>query len=408
MGGSAATRLGLCLALACGGELPSADAGVKPADSGGMDEHSSDAGVERRDAAETVLYPVGFRLRVPSDTPAMPPVHVAGSFQGWDPAAAGGRLERLSPTEWELTLRLPPGPITYKYARADWSRVEKGAGGEEIEDRRAVVAGPLELDDRVASWADRPARPSTLTGDIRSVEALDRIALVYLPPGYEDQPDRRYPVLYLFDGQNVFDDRTAFAGEWEADEAAERLIRGGEIEPVILVALEHGGTRRTAEYTPWRDESYDPPGGGGQEHLRLLIDDLKRKVDERFRTRPGPEHTAICGASLGGLMAAYAQVHRPDVFGRAAALSPSVWWKDRELTRFVAGSPPGWIYADMGAFERGGMPGLEALRDALVAAGWVEGEHLFVLEIQGAGHDEAAWRARFPDILRRLFPPTGR
>ncbi|MEO1234008.1 MAG: alpha/beta hydrolase-fold protein [Myxococcota bacterium] len=354
----------------------------------------------------TTLPQVTFRVTVPADTPEFPAVYVAGDFQGWQPLSEPHRLTRKSPELWEGTLSIPLGLIAYKYVRGTWLRVEKGPRGEELGDRSVEVNGDLQVEDTVASWADRPPRPSTIVGDVRSLEALGRTVLVYLPPGYETS-GRTYPVLYMFDGQNVFDAATSFAGEWGADEAAEQLIAAGEIEALIIVAIANGGAQRLEEYTPWRDADFSTPGGGGQAHLQRIVQELKPTVDARFRTDTAPQRTAIAGSSLGGLMAAYALHAHPDVFGRAAALSPSIWWDDRRLLRFVetTGRPDGaWAYADMGTGESGGVPALRALRDAWIGVGFTAGTDLFVEEISGGVHNEASWRARFPDILRRLFP----
>lgn len=353
-------------------------------------------------------FAVTFRATVPRDTPIVPEVHVAGDFQGWEPSTPDFVLTRVRPDRWEATFRLPPGPIAYKYARGDWARVEKGERGEEVDDRVVTIGADILIEDTVASWADRPGAPSTISGDVRRLDALERTALVYLPPGYEAAAAQRYPVLYMFDGQNVFDASTSFSGEWQADEAAEQLIAAGDVEPMIIVALENGGADRLDEYTPWRDPDFDRPGGGGQAHLQRIVDELIPLVNQTFRTRTGAQETGICGSSLGGLMAAYAAYAHPGVFGRVAAVSPSIWWDGRRLVSFVAETPkpPTQVFhTDMGTLESGGIPALRAFRDALVADGFAPGTDLFVDEIAGAGHNENAWRARFPDILRRLFPP---
>src|SRR5262249_10569905 len=146
---------------------------------------------------------------------------------------------------------------------------------------------------------------------------------VYLPPGYHDS-SARYPVLYMLDGQNVFDRLTSFVGEWKVDETLERMIPAGEVAPIIVVAIDNGGTARIGEYTPWSDPG--DGGGAGAAHLTAIADVLVPHIDATYRTQTGPTHTGIAGSSLGGLMALYATYARPDRFGRNAALSPSIWW----------------------------------------------------------------------------------
>lgn len=378
---------------------PDLGAGAGP-DLGGPDASGTDAA--EGDAG------VRFVVRVPTETGEAPPVHIAGDFQGWDPADPDFALRPTDDGRWTIRLPLPPGRIEYKYVRGDWSRVEKAAGGGERAHRAAVVVtGSEAFEDAVAEWADRPTTPSTLTGDVRRIELIGRTAMIYLPPGYEDST-ATYPLLIMFDGQNLFDARTAFAGEWNVDETAEQLIADGAIRPLIVVGLYNGGAARIDEYTPWADPGFDPPGGGGAAHLSEIVDEALPELRRRFRITSDRREVALAGSSLGGLMTVYAAFARPEAFGKAAGLSPSLWWADRRLLERVRGAadkpPIAPLIVDMGTREAGGIDDLRALGSALEELGFVTGQDLFVDEVTGAGHDEAAWRRRFPSILRRLFP----
>lgn len=414
--------LATTLLAACSGDEPSLAPDAGPRDAAAVDSGLRDAGSpadatvsldagSAADASEGGPVDVVFRVRVPADTPADEPVHVAGDFQGWDPSDPAYALERAPDGRYAITLSFEVGDaIAFKFARGDWSKVEKGPNGEEIADRTLTVDGPGEHTFTVASWADGSPLPRTLSGDVTEHSEpgvlSGRRLWVYLPPGYDAAPSARYPVLYMLDGQNVFDQSTSFAGEWGVDEALETLIPSGEVEPLIVVAIDNSAARLD-EYTPWEGEYQgSPAGGGGQAHLRAIVDEVKPWVDQTFRTRPGPAHTGFSGSSLGGLMSVYAAYARPDVFGRVGALSPSLWWDDERLTAFVQAEdkPLGvrlWI--DMGTMESS-LGELAVIAAALRADGFVEGDDLRVVEVQGAGHNEAAWRARFPDVLRFLFP----
>jgi predicted alpha/beta superfamily hydrolase len=211
----------------------------------------------------------------------------------------------------------------------------------------------------------------------------------------------------MFDGQNVFDARTSFSGEWRVDEALEAGIPAGRVAPIIVVAVDNGGASRVDEYTPWVGTfNGQPGGGGGVEHLRVIAEVLKPWVDQNHRTLPGPESTGLAGSSLGGLMGVSAAYTRPDVFGRVAALSPSVWWSGERLVEFVTQQPKPAVrlWTDMGTAE-GSIAPFRRLRAALLADGFVEGADLRTVEVAGAGHIEAAWAARMPDVLAYLFPP---
>ena len=258
-------------------------------------------------------------------------------------------------------------------------------------------------------------RQHTLTGTFRTIEDFRsqflpsaRKVLVYLPPGYERDTSRRYPVLYLHDGQNLFDGATSFiAGkEWRVDETAEQLITSGAVEPLIIVGIYNTGEQRMAEYT----QTPDPKYGGGQADLygRLLVEELKPRIDAEYRTRPDAASTGLGGSSLGGLVSLYLGLKHPNVFGRLAVVSPSVWWSNRAILKTVAdlrAKTGQRIWVDIGTKEgKEATADTRRLRDALTAEGWRIGRDLKYLEARGAEHNEAAWAARFGEILRFLYP----
>lgn len=235
-----------------------------------------------------------------------------------------------------------------------------------------------------------------------------RDLIVYLPPGYDDAPNRRYPVLYMQDGQNLFDPDTAFVRgqHWRLGEMADMLIAEARVTPLIIVGVNHTGHGRLLEYTPTRD----PRMGGGlaKGYGRLLVEEVKPFIDRRYRTDPSRDQTGLGGSSLGGLVSMYLGLRYPEVFGRLAVMSPSVWWGKRAILRDVARltwHPPTRIWLDMGTAEsRAGVADARRLRAALVAAGWREDVDLAYSEPQGGTHSEAAWAGRVGDVLQFLYP----
>ena len=233
--------------------------------------------------------------------------------------------------------------------------------------------------------------------------------MVYLPPGYDASGARRYPVLYLHDGQNVFDRATSFGEEWQVDEAAESLIGAGTIEPLIIVGVFNTGDHRIDEYTP---TSLPEKGGGGHadDYGRMLVEELKPFIESRYRTLPSAASTGIGGSSLGGLVSMHLGLRYPTVFGRLAVLSPSAWWDDRVIIREVEALPgvlPLRIWLDIGTQEGDeARRDAAALRDALVAKGWILGENLAYEEAEGGEHNEQSWAARIDRVLQYLFPRT--
>ncbi|WP_309709009.1 alpha/beta hydrolase-fold protein [Armatimonas sp.] len=232
-----------------------------------------------------------------------------------------------------------------------------------------------------------------------------RKVLVYLPPGYYESPERRYPVLYLHDGQNLFDGNTSFihGQEWRVDETAERLIRAGKLEPLIIVGIYNTGADRLPEYTPTRDKR--GRGGNGELYSKFLTDELKPFMDRTYRTRTDAANTALGGSSLGGLISLWVGLKRPDAFGKLAILSPSVWWDEKAILKAVVKKLPLKLWVDIGTAEGDtALPDTRLLRDLLKEKGWKEGTDLSYHEFEGAGHNEASWAARFDQVLLFLFP----
>src|SRR5919202_493476 len=208
----------------------------------------------------------------------------------------------------------------------------------------------------------QPPQPHTLTGDFRTHSKFhskflptDRDVLVYLPPGYAEDRRRRYPVLYLHDGQNLFDGATSFVPgqEWRVDETAQEVILSRAIEPLIVVGIYNTGRERVEDYPPSADPKFKV-GGRADLYGRLVVEELKPFVDSRYRTKWGAADTGLGGSSLGGLVTLYLGLPYPAVFGKLAAVSPSVGW-DNSLTgpevRALRAKPPWPAWLDLATDE---------------------------------------------------------
>ena len=367
-------------------------------------------------ALSAAASPVTLRVAVPSATPPADLVYVAGDFQGWNAGNPAFALARQPDGRWAITLDLTAGaPIQFKFTRGSWDNVEKGVNGEEIANRALTPQSGATYDFTVATWRDL----GTLTGHVESFTFAPflggRRCWVYLPAGY-DTSLARYPVLYMHDGQNLFDVRTSFAGEWHVDETCEALIAAGEIEPLIVVGIENGPAR-CSEYTPWSYAGQPCAGGGGDAYLAAIRDVLIPQVDARYRTLAGRNHRYLCGSSLGGLISAYAGYAYDDVFSRVAAVSPSYWWDNLHVVAYAqARGRPNLtrFYQDMGTLEAGSttdanangiddyIESLRAMRDVALSQGFVQGVDFMSVEAAGHTHSETYWAQRFPNLLRFL------
>ena len=370
---------------------------------------------------------VTFKVFVPEGTPPDASVFIAGdipSLGPWDPGKV--KLGKIGDLTYAITLILPAGlEFHYKFTRGSWEAVEKGRWFEEIADREHHVLGDETVVVHVLNWRDYSGEREiyTVVGDVRHHEDFPstalgntRTVLVYLPPGYEEDVERRYPVLYMHDGQNIFDAATSFIGvEWGVDETLERMIGQGQVEPLIVVGI-YNTDEREFEYTPTQD-SGQGKGGGASRYADFIVDELKPYIDATYRTLPEREHTGVMGSSLGGIASLYIAWTHPDVFSRVGAMSTAYWWSNSQILTMLEGSnpPPGVrVWLDMGTGEdksdtnRDDVPDIieqhRRARNILMAKGLAIPRRLRYIEDEGAVHNERAWAARFPQAVEFLFP----
>jgi len=324
------------------------------------------------------------------------------------------------PLGWDKGAPLTAGPdgTTFTYVLADLAAAE-------------VLFKPL-LDD--TTWSRGPnyhaARGQTVdvyphftttngkvielfTGFHSTILGNDRNVWAYLPPSYDENPLGRYPVLYMHDGQNLFDPALAIGGnEWKVDETLDAAYEsdGTRVQPIaeLIVVGPENAAQRMYEYTPVFDPSQND-GGGGDKYLSMLITELKPKVDAMLRTRPDRDSTGVMGSSLGGLISSYAGIAHPEVYGIVGAMSPSTWWDNTWLLGAVAGSSgaaqrPNKIYVDCGTPGDDSTNTTQLVTD-YTGLGYVEGTSLLHVYQPGGQHNEIYWAQRLPAALAFLFPP---
>jgi predicted alpha/beta superfamily hydrolase len=365
---------------------------------------------------------VTFRLTA-STTPKGQRVFLVGSHNDWKLAQKSGLMHEVSPGQFELKLELPVGSqLAYKFNRGSWLTVEVDGRGIENENRLLRVVGDQVVEHVVPHWRDQASRatPRRLRGtDVTVLPPMpipalgrSREVVVYLPPQYHERPDERYPVLYLFDGQNLFDASTAFNMEWCVDETCDRLIAEGKLAPLIVVGIYNGGEHRVSEQSPWRDQRFGARGEG-HAFMRWVSGDLKSYIDTHYRSLSEPEHTAIGGSSLGGLTALFAAYRYPLIFGKVAALSPAFWFARSQIFRYVASqSPPrARVYLDCGELEtarvhpkRDFYKVAASMVDLLKQQGFEEGVNLRWVSDPKGTHSEQCWARRVGGALQFLFP----
>jgi predicted alpha/beta superfamily hydrolase len=356
---------------------------------------------------------------IPTATPPDAIIYIAGSFNGWNPGAAEYALRKVGD---QYVVTLPAhvrGAIEFKFTLGSWERVETDVAGGDVGNRAFTVpATATEYHVTIAGWRSgaAPKRASTTT---RSVSIIDtafampqlqrtRRLWLYLPPDYATS-SKRYPVIYMHDGQNVFDAATSFAGEWGVDETLDSLHAAGDWG-AIVVAVDHAGGQRITEYSPWPTRFGN---GDGAAYVDFLVKTLKPWIDARFRTMPDRLHTAIAGSSMGGLISFYAALKYPEVFGRAGIFSPAFWIAPAAYdfaARHQRNLPDPRFYIISGAREgAAGEPAGVYQRDQqrmvekLVGAGIKPQAELIALIAADGTHSEWFWRREFPAAYRFLF-----
>jgi hypothetical protein len=244
-------------------------------------------------------YKVSFiTAQLPAYHKAVDKIYLAGSFNGWNPGDEAFQLKTAG-NQYGITIELPPGSYEYKFTKGSWETVESGKEGFPTENRKISVTADTTVNITIEHWADHfPKKPRQSTAG-KNVHIVDtafyipqlnryRRIWIYLPASYSASR-KKYPVLYMHDGQNVFDNATSGFGEWGVDEALDSL--GPKNRELIVVAIDHGGAKRLNEYAPYDMEKYGK--GEGDAYADFLVKTLRPYINKRYRTKRCGKHNFI-------------------------------------------------------------------------------------------------------------------
>lgn len=336
-------------------------------------------------------------------------IFISGNFEKWSGGQKGFKLQKYKNC-YLITLPEQSGTIDFKFTKGSWETVEVDREYNQIENRQYTFTMPNDtVKIEVKNWSKGKVKNSTATENVKlfykaiHIPQLKRKRRiwVYLPPGYETSKEK-YPVLYMQDGQNLFDNATAFAGEWAVDETMNRMAENKNLK-IIVVGIDNGSKHRMDEYSPWKNKIYG--GGKGDAYLKFLIETLKPKIDSTFRTKPQAKHTAIMGSSMGGLISYYGAIKYPKIFGKVGVFSPSFWFSDRVMDFTKKHSKKSKIKAYFLMGSKEGDSAIEAMEKVIVTMkkNGFKKKNLTKKIIVGGKHNEELWRNQFEEAILWLF-----
>ena len=360
---------------------------------------------------QTLLAQVHIELTVSANTPATDSIYVAGSFNAWSPNAAAYKLQKVGEV-YRITLPASSGTAQFKFTRGSWETVEGTSNGSFTPNRTFAYSSNLNLNLTVAGWEDKKlgggGSGSTALSNVKILSDTfyipqlnrKRRIWIYLPNDYASA-SKMYPVLYMHDGQNLFDNLTAFSGEWGIDEAMLTMEKAG-YAGCIVVGIDNGGAQRLNEYSPFLNTTYG--GGQGEEYAAFLVQTLKPYIDANYRTLKDRSNTIIAGSSMGALISLYAAIKYPQVFSRVGLFSPAYWFSD-SLLQFIKQqtiNEPIRFYHISGANESATMVRNMQKYDSLLATeGYAMIDRKLVVKSDGA-HSEWFWKREFPEAFTWL------
>ena len=356
---------------------------------------------------------------LPKSTPKNTSIYISGDFEGWTGGQEKYKLQRNS-NSYSITLPKQNETIHFKFTQGSWSTVETDKNGNDLKNRNYTfnkVNDTVKID--IPSWSEDKVKKSTAT---KNVSVLDenfyipqlnrkRKIWIYLPPDYQIS-HKKYPVIYMHDGQNLFDEKTSFSGEWQVDETLNQIFKEKEIG-VIVIGIDNGGEKRLEEYSPWKNSKYG--GGEGDAYVAFLVQTLKPYIDKKYRTLSDQQNTAIIGSSMGGLISFYATLKYPNIFGKSGIYSPSFWFSNQSFScaknhgnlkntkmYFLAGDKEG----DDVAFDKISqtVTDVNKIVSLLKNKGFPP-KHIFTKIVPNGKHNEKMWRENFKETVLWLFSP---
>jgi predicted alpha/beta superfamily hydrolase len=349
---------------------------------------------------------VTFLLKQPSLLHSMDNIFVAGNFNMWNPADKNYLFSKSTSGIDSLIIELPSGNYEYKFTRGNWEKVETDSAGNGIKNRILNLQSDSIIRINIPAWNDdfkhtaSSKKNNSASVNVKIIDTafympqLNRTRRIwlYLPPDYA-KSKKKYPVIYMHDGQNLFENKTSYSGEWGVDEYLDSIFKSGKKE-VIVVGIDNGLSKRMSEYNPWEFQSFGK--GEGSEYVDFLVKTLKPFIDKNYRTLKDKPNTFIAGSSMGGLISLYATLKYPQIFGGAGIFSPAFWTASGidSLVITDAKNLHSKLFFYAGGKEGDAMvPDMKRIEKEIRQR---SNSSLKEVIDEDAQHNEAAWRKYFP------------
>lgn len=350
---------------------------------------------------------------LPANTPVGATIYLAGSVNAWNASDPNYIMQSDGLGNYQVVIPAGTGTVQYKFTRGSWASVEGNATGNFLPNRSFTHnSSPQTINLTVQSWEDLgSSAASTAASNVQILSnsfgipqlSTTRRIWLYLPPDYNIS-NKSYPVLYMQDGQNLFDNQTSFSGEWQVDETLNNLFNQGDYG-AIVVGIDNGQGERLNEYSPWVNPQYG--GGDGDDYAAFMANTLKPYIDANYRTRPEPTMNALIGSSMGALISTFGACEFPNAFQKVGSMSPAYWFAFNNLNSYINTSVDGLqnhrMYFVAGTNESSTMvQNINTVRNNLISKGLSSSNAFSKFDSYGT-HTEGYWRGEFAALYTWLF-----